>query len=799
MANHEPKSSTPFGLLLRQLREQAEQTQEELAEVAGVASRTISDLERGINLTARKDTAKLLAEAMHLTGAELEVFMTAARGRPTTASATRTLPGDVTAFVGRGDEMRRIADIGTGNGSSVFVVGGMAGVGKTAFAVHVAHHMAERFPDGQLFISLHAHTPGLQPADAEDALASLLQATGVAMQRIPRGIDARAAMWRSHLAGRRLVLLLDDALDSEQVRPLLPGTPGGLVLITSRMRLMGLDNSVAIDLDALPTADASGLLVSVAMRADLDRADPAVAEIAGLCGNLPLALGMMARRLHHHQSWSAGDLAADMVDATERRRLLHTEDLSVAAAFDLSYQDLTDDQKRMFRRLGMQPGTEFDAYVAAALGDIGVDAARQALEDLYDHYLVSEPAKGRYKFHDLIREYAHASADTDKLSERIAATDRALDYYLYMARVVNSHLRRGTPDVAPAEPRHKPVLASSQEAIAWMESECQNLRAAAEYAAGRERRSHAVEIPAAMHEFLRRQGHWRQALALDALAVRAAEHGDGQGAEARARADLADIELLTGDYDAAVVNLSRALGLHRSLGSRIGEANTLTQLGEVSNASGDRAGAATYLTEALKIYRGIGNRLGEANALTELADVQESAGELGAAESGLAQALEIYGGGGEQLREALALIRLGSIQHMRGQNDRAIATVSTALTMFRELGDRPGEARALNSLGELALAVGAVGQARSRHDQALVIVKSMNAPREQARALEGLGRCHIREAQPVPGCDLLRQALAIYEQMKPPQAQRIEEILTSLGELEPDKAGHLPREAGEPV
>lgn len=136
---------------------------------------------------------------------------------------------------------------------------------------------------------------------------------------------------------------------------------------------------------------------------------------------------------------------------------------------------------------------------------------------------------------------------------------------------------------------------------------------------------------------------------------------------------------------------------------------------------------------------------------------------------------------------------------MRGQNDRAIATVSTALTMFRELGDRPGEARALNSLGELALAVGAVGQARSRHDQALVIVKSMNAPREQARALEGLGRCHIREAQPVPGCDLLRQALAIYEQMKPPQAQRIEEILTSLGELEPDKAGHLPREAGEPV
>jgi len=741
MANDEFRSATPFGQLLRQLRTRAGLTQEDLAQAAGLSTRTVSDLERGINLTARKASAKLLADALELDGVEREDFLAAARDRPTVAATSRTLPRDVDEFVGRDKELTRIASAGI-RGPGVFAIGGLPGVGKSAFAAHAAHLLAAKFPDGQLYLSLHAHTPGQQPADPADALASLLQTAGVAVQQIPHGADARAAMWRGHLAGKRVLILLDDALDSEQVRPLLPGSAGCLVLVTSRRRLTGLDHAIAINLEALTPGEAADLLVGLADRDDLDRADLAVGQIAALCGNLPLAIGMMARRLHHHLAWTAADLATELAGARERLKLMQSENLSVAAAFDLSYDDLTEAQRRMFRRLGLHPGADFDGYAAAALDDIGLDAARQALEDLYDHYLVSESARGRYHFHDLIREYAHrAGAEEDRPADRIAAADRVLDYYLHVARAADDRLGHPIPEVAVIPPAHVPEFAGSKDAIMWMEAERLNLLATAEDAAERERRGHAAAIPAAMHEFLRRQGHWRQALRLDHLAVRAALHGEGQIDEARARYDLGDVQLLIGDYRAAEVNLRKTLDLCVSLGNRIGEANARAKLGEVLNAAGDPAAAAQSLAEALKTYRAIGSPLGEANALTALAEAQEALADLGSAENGLEQALILYRQLGERHGEATALAQLGSVRRRRGQEKVAAADIAAARALFHDIGDRPGEARALNNLGELALAAGNPAQARESYDQALRIARSMNAPKEEARALDGITSC----------------------------------------------------------
>jgi transcriptional regulator with XRE-family HTH domain len=315
-----------FAALLRKLRTDAGLTQEELAAAATVSARSVSDLERGINLTARKDTARLLADALNLTGPARDAFEAVARGLAPAgefspdglvagisqagpsaglAAATRTLPRDIASFTGRESELGRLEGAAARSAAVVGIhaIGGMAGVGKTALAVHVAHRLAERFPDGQVFLPLHGHTPGQRPVDPGDALASLLLTAGISAAQIPPGLEARMALWRDHVADKQLLLLLDDAVGSEQVRPLLPGSAGSLVLVTSRRHLTALEDIEAISLDILPSDEAAGLLVRLAARPGLDPGDAAVTQIVRLCGYLPLAVGMLARQLHHHPAW----------------------------------------------------------------------------------------------------------------------------------------------------------------------------------------------------------------------------------------------------------------------------------------------------------------------------------------------------------------------------------------------------------------------------------------------------------------------------------------------------------------
>ena len=475
--------------MLRQLRAAAGLTQEELAEAAGLSPRSVSDLERGIHRTAHKDTALLLAGALGLTESARALFVAAARGpgpsadalaaRPTAgaASATRALPRDIASFTGRQAELTQLLNAidaltVSGRVAGIHAIDGMAGIGKTTFAVHAAHRLARHFPDGQFFLPLHAHTPGQRPVGPADALASLLLIAGVAAPQIPPGLEARAGRWRDQVAGKKVLLLLDDAASHEQVRPLLPGSAGSLVLVTSRRRLAALEDAAAISLDTLSPAEGAALLVRLAGRPGLGPAAAGVGEITRLCGYLPLAIGMLAGQLHRHPAWTAAGLAADLAAARDRLGLMQAENLSVAVAFDLSYRDLTADQQRLFRRLGLHPGPDIDAYAAAALEDTSLDQARRHLEDLYDQHLINEPAPGRYRLHDLLREHARALAAADDPAGSGAAIGRLLDYYLHtaLAATVGQHFASLTavqghrPPGPP--PAHAPDLSTPGQA-AW--------------------------------------------------------------------------------------------------------------------------------------------------------------------------------------------------------------------------------------------------------------------------------------------------------------------------------------------
>ena len=384
-------------------------------------------------------------------------------GQP--AVALRTLPRDTAAFTGRTHELDQLVaavseTAAVGGVIGVHAVDGMAGIGKTTFAVHAAHRLAARFPDGQIFLRLHAHTAGQRPVDPAEALATLLLTAGVVPQQIPPGLEARSAAWRGHLADKEMLLVLDDAASSDQVRPLLPGAAGCLVLVTSRRRLTALEEASPISLGTLPPGEAADLFARLADRPGLQPADAAVGGVTGLCGYLPLAIRLVAAGLRHHPAWTVADLAAELATVRDRLAAMQAEDVSVAAAFDLSYQDLTVGQQRLFRRLGLHPGTDIDAYAAAAVDDTDLQVTRRRLDELYDHNLIAEPARGRYRLHDLLREYARARAAADAADNQ-AAIGRLLDYYLHTAVAASQHIAWRTsiagsplPGPAPAWPRN---------------------------------------------------------------------------------------------------------------------------------------------------------------------------------------------------------------------------------------------------------------------------------------------------------------------------------------------------------
>jgi class 3 adenylate cyclase/tetratricopeptide (TPR) repeat protein len=747
------------------------------------------------------------------------------------AAATRALPRALAAFTGRQAElaqlMRALADAAAGGGVvGIYAVDGMAGIGKTTFAVHAAHQLAGAFPDGQFFLPLHAHTAGQRSVDPDDALASLLLTAGVPAAQIPPGLEARAGRWRDQVAGKKILLLLDDAAGHEQVRPLLPGTAGSLVLVTSRRRLTAVEDATVISLDTLPPGEAVQLLARLAGRPDLGSATGPGEEITRRCGYLPLAISMVASQLRHHPTWTAASMAASLAAARDRLAIMRAENLSVAAAFDLSYSDLTPAQQRLFRRLGLVPGTSFDSYAAAALDGVSLDQARRHLDELYDQHLITEPAPGRYQLHDLLRDHARALAAADGPAESDAAAGRLLDYYLHTARAAGQHVpgwyataRRPLPGGLPAD---APDLSTLGQAVAWLESERPNLHAAVGYAAASGRHLHAVHIPAAMGGFLATHGHWDQAVILHQTALTAARQAANRAGEADALLELGSlagrgagdcaaaaasltqaaalygsledqqgqactlnllgwVQVLTGDYPAAIASHQRALALARGCGAPLVEADALCFMGFAHQMTGDYQASAANLAGALALYHSLGHRRGEADALNDLGTLQTRTGDYPAAAANIGQALEIFRDLGDRSYQAWALKDLGELQTLTGNYQAAAANIRQALEIFQDLGSRLGQAEALNRLGELSLRTSDTGQARDHHNQALAMACDLSVPFEEARALEGLGNSHLQDGNPGQAVVHLRQALAIYQRIGAQAARRVQETLHSHG------------------
>jgi tetratricopeptide (TPR) repeat protein/transcriptional regulator with XRE-family HTH domain len=742
-----------FAGLLRQLRTEAGRTQEQLAQAAGLSPRSVSDLERGVNRTARRDTARLLADALELAGTQRALFEAAASGRVPApqvphagagTAATRTLPRDIASFTGRAAQLAQVIAAATGAAAAGGVVGiwavsGMAGIGKTAFAVHAAHELAGEFPDGQFFLSLHAHTPGQRPVDPVDALANLLLSVGVGAQQIPPGLPARAALWRSYLSGKKVLVLLDDAASHEQVTPLLPGTAGSVVLVTSRRRLTALQDVAAISLDILKPDEAATLLARLAARPDLSPDDETVAELARLCGYLPLAIGMLARQLHHHPAWTATSLAAELATAVNRLELMHAENLSVAAAFDLSYQDLTPGQRRLFRRLGAHPGTDIDSYAAAALDDIDLVSARRDLDSIYDHYLLTEPVRGRYRLHDLLREHARGLAAADDPADTDAALQRLLDYYVHTAAAAGRHIETRNTTMERPLPGNPPAItpppATTAWASAWLDAERANLNAAVAVAADSARAGHATAIPAAINGFLFAQGHWDQAAALQSAALTAARRAGDRAGQADALNELGSLQLATGGHTAAAASHQQALELYLGLDDRLGQASTLDRLGRLQRETGGYTAAITSHQQALALYHDLDHQTGQACAFTGLGNAQARIGDYRAAATSHQQALRIFLDIGHRLGQATATGNLGNVQARTGDYPAGDASLTQALGIYRALGDRLGQAQALTNLGAVRSRAGDYAAAAVSHQQALDIFCELGDRRSQAGAI----------------------------------------------------------------
>ena len=746
---------------------------------------------------------------------------------PATAAVTRTLPRDIAGFTGRGAELGQLlgglVSVAAGGGVvGICAIGGMAGIGKTTLAVHAAHRLAERFPDGQLFLPLHAHTPGQRPVDPADALASLLLAAGIGARQIPPGLEARAGRWRDYLAGKKVLLVLDDAAGHEQVRPLLPGTAGSLVLVTSRRRLAALEDAAVISLDTLAPDEAAALLARLAGRPGLEAGDGGVGEITRLCGYLPLAIGMLASQLHQHPAWTTARLATDLAAARDRLAVMRAENLSVAAAFDLSYQDLAGDQQRLFRRLGLHPGPDIDAHAAAALDDTTLDAARRGLEDLYGQHLITEPAPGRYRLHDLLREHAQTLAASDDPATCEAAAGRLLDYYLHTALAAGGHIPPQRITSASLPPTRPPdcasPIATQWQASSWLEDERANLYAAVGYAAATARTVHATAIPAAITGFLYLGGYWDQDRALLQTAVAAARQagdrpgqgqillllglaqanvGDHAGATATFRQalalyrDLGDpagqgdaingiahVCLLADDYPAAAASCRQALELFRGLGHRRGQANALNGLGTVYELTGDYTAAAASLRQALELFRAIGHRTGEIDALIELASVQTLTGDYRAAAATFEHIMELQRDVGDRYGQAVMLHDLGRLQRLTGDYRAATASQQQVLGQVRDIGERSAQARALNELGLVQQLTGDYAAAAVSHQQALEMARDTGERHGQAEVLNSLGELSTRTAASQQARDYHTQALTVARELGVPleEARAIEGI-----------------------
>ncbi|WP_130342573.1 AfsR/SARP family transcriptional regulator [Herbihabitans rhizosphaerae] len=709
-------------------------------------------------------------EALRLLHAEL-----LAADEPVSVPRRRELPRDIGHFTGRADEVRRLLDAGraaVGRAVVISAIDGMAGIGKTTLAVRVARQLAPEFPDSQLWIDLYAHTPGQRPLGPNVALDRLLRAVGIPGAQVPEGLDERAALWRTTMAGRRSLIVLDNARDSEQVRPLLPGADGCLVLVTSRRRLVDLEGAHAVSLDVMPSSEALDLFTRV-VGDDRPAAEPeASAEVVESCGRLPLAVRIAASRLRHRPQWTVRYFAARLRDEHRRLGELRTEGGDVIGVLEPSYQALDEDLRRQFRLLGLHPGADFDARAAAALADLPVEQAEDRLQRLVDANLLREPMPGRYQLHDLVRAYAIRLASGEP--DRDAVLTRLTGYYLHGAGAAMN--------VAyPAERYRRPVVprphgappvepADFGDAIAWLEAERANLLAIATD-------EQVVLVSRIVWRHLSRTNRLDDAWALYPRALEHARSAGDVSGELQVLISHSELYWLVGRLRESMRHSEQAAAVARATGDRAGEAQALAMLGLVHQQMGDPQSAADLYRQAIALGEDIDGDAGGAHVMgvswSNLVWANWLLGrQADAYEAGL-RGLDLARACGDTHGEATALGNLGYWCVDQGRYDEAIGYLERALEIARALGFRRAEANTLHSLGLACLGKQRYDEAGKHLHRALAIARDIGGREAEREALLGLSALAVKSGRPWLAVDWGQKALEVAYRFDDP-SQRAE-------------------------
>ncbi|MDH2424911.1 tetratricopeptide repeat protein [Sphaerisporangium sp. TRM90804] len=647
-----------------------------------------------------------------------------------------TVPSDIPHFTGRREQIDAVRAMRAGkDGPLVVAVQGMAGVGKSALAIHIAHRLRSRYPDARLYLDLRAHDHLRPPLDASTALLMLLRMLGVPPASIPGSLPERAAMWQAELAYRRAIVILEDAAGVEQVRPLLGGASPALVLVTSRARFDDVPGVRCISLGEMPTGEATELATRLAG----DRADPAgIDTVVRLCGGLPLMITLMAGRTGIE--WLGAGQAHGISGV---RDAVGDDYRKIEAAFELSYRDLGEWQQLVFRRLGLYPCGRVTAAVAAALCDVTPGRAQAAIDVLVRHCLLQETGAGGYRFHDLVRGYAHDRARReDPASENDRAVTRLLDHYLARVESAADALRRAQEKAGP-EGGTEGRSASVPEARAWLGEEWGTVLQLVQYAVEHGWKEHGVRLMREMAEYLDTEGYWEDAAAGHALALHACrELGDGRGI-ARASLDLGFMRFRTGRHKDALRHTHEALMLYRTVADRGAEATCWDQIGVICWASAHYREALAHYEEAGAIFSSLGDAKGEADALGHTGIVYWHLGRYQESLDLLSRALALYQKAGDRRGEAKALNNMGDVHKRRGYHRDAIRLYQDSLEIFKEIAGRQNHAILNSNLGD-------IHQYESRYDAALECYRTAMATfqetgdrRNQADILTSIGTTYL--------------------------------------------------------
>jgi tetratricopeptide (TPR) repeat protein len=614
----------------------------------------------------------------------------------------------------------------------------MGGVGKTALAVHWAHQVAGRFPDGQLYVNLRGFDPSGEPMLAHAAVRNFLDGLGIPAERIPRDPQAQAALYRSLLIGKKMLIVLDNARGEQQVRPLLPASPGSLVLVTSRSQLTGLaatDGARLLSLDVLPHDEAVQLLTARLGAAQASAEPDAVSEIVGLCAYLPLALSVAAARAAARPGFPLTVLAAEVRDTPARLDALDAGDpaASVQAVFSWSYQQLGADAARMFRLLGLHPGPDITVPAAASLAGLTDLDTHRMLRALTRDCLITEHVPGRYALHDLLRAYAATQArDRDSASDRTAAIGRLLDHYLHTGHAAAPLLDPSHEPISLAPPARGAApeqVTGHQHALAWFHAEHQVLLAAIALADSTGYDAHAWQIPCAMAVYLHRRGHWHEWAAVQGTALAAATRLRDTAGQAVSHRLLGCACRSVGHYGQARAHFEHCLELYRQLGDRLGEAKVHQNLNMLAGNEGRYTSALIHSEQALRLYQAIGHKSGEASAANDVGWFNAILGNYGRAREFCQRSVSLTAElDGHLGMEAYAWDSLGYVEHHQGNLAEAIACYQRALGIFGEFGGRYNQADTLTHLGDALHAAGNLSQAREAWQQALSIFDELGHP-----------------------------------------------------------------------